>query len=155
MIRLPRLTPRQVLIVLHDLLATAAAIGLTFVMRFEDYVFFLKLPGLEIFLPFFLVYAVVVYFIFGLHRNKWRFTSVPDLTNIVRAATWAKENGLPVISMTGFSGGRSAKIADANLHVTADNYGVIEDVHQSLMHILAQYVRQAHMDEAVIRQRKF
>ncbi len=57
--------------------------------------------------------------------------------------------------MTGFSGGRSANIADANLHVTADNYGVIEDVHQSLMHILAQYVRQAHMDEAVIRQRKF
>jgi O-antigen biosynthesis protein WbqV len=87
MIRLPRLTPRQVLIVLHDLLATAAAIGLTFVMRFEGYVLFLKLPGLEIFLPFFLVYAVVVYFIFGLHRNKWRFTSVPDLTNIVRAAT--------------------------------------------------------------------
>jgi D-sedoheptulose 7-phosphate isomerase len=82
-------------------------------------------------------------------------SSSGDSENIVRAATWAKDNGLPVISMTGFSGGRSAKIADANLHVTADNYGVIEDVHQSLMHILAQYVRQAHMDEAVIRQRKF
>lgn len=82
-------------------------------------------------------------------------SSSGDSENIVRAATWAKENGLPVISMTGFSGGRSAKIADANLHVTADNYGVIEDVHQSLMHILAQYVRQAHMDEAVIKQRKF
>ena len=25
--------------------------------------------------------------IFGLHRNKWRFTSVPDLYNIFRAAT--------------------------------------------------------------------
>ena len=34
-------------------------------------------------------------------------------------------------------------------------YGVIEDVHQSLMHILAQHIRQAHMDEAVIGQRKF
>ena len=57
--------------------------------------------------------------------------------------------------MTGFSGGRSADIADVNLHIAADNYGIIEDVHQSLMHILAQYIRQAHMDEDLINQRKF
>jgi phosphoheptose isomerase len=75
--------------------------------------------------------------------------------NIVRAAQWAKENGLPVVSLTGFSGGRSAHIADVNLHVAADNYGVIEDVHQSLMHLLAQYLRQAHMDETLIPVRKF
>jgi D-sedoheptulose 7-phosphate isomerase/D-glycero-D-manno-heptose 1,7-bisphosphate phosphatase len=75
--------------------------------------------------------------------------------NIVRAALWAKDNGIPVIAMTGFSGGRSADIADVNLHVAADNYGVIEDIHQSLMHILAQHLRQAHMDEALIGQRKF
>ncbi|MCB0316619.1 MAG: SIS domain-containing protein, partial [Calditrichaeota bacterium] len=49
-------------------------------------------------------------------------SSSGDSENIVRAAKWAKENGLSVISMTGFSGGRSAKIADVNLHVTADNY---------------------------------
>jgi D-sedoheptulose 7-phosphate isomerase len=82
-------------------------------------------------------------------------SSSGDSENIVRAALWAKENGIPVISLTGFSGGRSAKIADINLHVTADNYGVIEDTHQSLMHILAQYVRQAHMQEDLIRERKF
>jgi len=87
MIRLQRLTPRQVLIVLHDVVATAAAITLTFVMRFEGGVLRMKLGGLELFLPVFLVYAAVVYFIFGLHRNKWRFTSVPDLSNIVRAST--------------------------------------------------------------------
>jgi len=75
--------------------------------------------------------------------------------NIVAAARWAKEHGIPVVSMTGFNGGRSAEIADVNLHVQADNYGVIEDVHQSLMHLLAQYIRQSHMDEAVIRERKF
>jgi O-antigen biosynthesis protein WbqV len=87
MIRLPRLTPRQSLIVLHDLVATAAAIGLTFVMRFDEHVLSLKLHGLKIFLPLFLLYAAVVYFIIGLHRNKWRFTSVPDLNNIFRAST--------------------------------------------------------------------
>ena len=82
-------------------------------------------------------------------------SSSGDSENIIRAARLAKENGMSVISMTGFSGGRSAEIADVNLHVTADNYGVIEDVHQSLMHILAQYVRHLHMDEEIIRQRKF
>jgi O-antigen biosynthesis protein WbqV len=87
MIRLPRLTPRQILIVLHDVVATAAAIVLTFVMRFDGHVLQLKLGALWFFLPLFLVYAAVVYFIFGLHRNKWRFTSVPDLSNIVRAST--------------------------------------------------------------------
>lgn len=82
-------------------------------------------------------------------------SSSGDSQNIVEAATWAHENNIPVISMTGFSGGRSARIADINLHVDADNYGVIEDVHQSLMHILAQYIRQAHMPEHLIEVRKF
>jgi phosphoheptose isomerase len=82
-------------------------------------------------------------------------SSSGESENIVRAALWAKDNGIPVIAMTGFSGGRSADIADVNLHVAADNYGVIEDIHQSLMHILAQHLRQAHMDEALIGQRKF
>jgi D-sedoheptulose 7-phosphate isomerase len=82
-------------------------------------------------------------------------SSSGDSENIVRAALWAKENGISVISMTSFSGGRSADIADVNLHVVSDNYGVIEDVHQSLMHILAQYIRQAHMEEDLIKQRKF
>ena len=87
MIRIPKLTSRQVLIVLHDLLATMAAIVVTFLMRFEDNALAERLRGLELFLPFFLVYAAVVYFILGLHRNKWRFTSIADLYNLFRAAT--------------------------------------------------------------------
>jgi len=75
--------------------------------------------------------------------------------NIVRAAQWAKDNGMTVLSLTGFTGGRSAKIADVNLHVDADNYGVIEDLHQSLMHALAHFIRQARMDEADIKANKF
>jgi len=84
---LPNLTLRQLLIMLHDIVATAAAIALTFLMRFEDEGLAPRLHGLKIFLPLFLIYAAVVYFIFGLHRNKWRFTSVPDLYNLFRAST--------------------------------------------------------------------
>jgi D-sedoheptulose 7-phosphate isomerase len=82
-------------------------------------------------------------------------SSSGDSENVVRAATWAKENGLGMIALTGFAGGRTATIADINIHVQSDNYGVIEDVHQSVMHMLAQYVRQKQMDEPLIQQRKF
>ena len=78
-----------------------------------------------------------------------------DSENIVRAGDAAKSGGMKVIALTGFKGGRSAKLADVNLHVAADNYGVIEDVHQSLMHVLAQWLRLAHMDPALVSKRKF
>ncbi len=82
-----RLTPRQVLIVLHDLFATTAAIVVTFLMRFEGNELYARLHALELFLPFFWAYAAAVYFIVGLHRNKWRFTSIPDLYNLFKAST--------------------------------------------------------------------
>ena len=75
--------------------------------------------------------------------------------NVVRACQWAKDNDVATIVMTGFDGGRSRAIADISLHVDADNYGIIEDVHQSLMHILAQFIRQAEMDAGLIAERKF
>src|SRR4051794_25921003 len=84
--RPPSLTTRQVLIVLHDLVATAAALVLTFYMRFEGLQLKAKLDGLMVILPFFLAIAFAIYFLFGMHRNKWRFTSVPDLFNIVRVS---------------------------------------------------------------------
>jgi O-antigen biosynthesis protein WbqV len=87
MIRLPHLTTRQMLIVLHDLVASACALFVTFVMRFEGTALTDRLGALLLILPGFLVYALVVFFIFHLERTKWRFTSVPDLSNIVRAAT--------------------------------------------------------------------
>ncbi len=87
MFRRQRLTPRQMLIVLHDLVATAAAILITFLMRFDGRELTSRLDvGLK-FLPLFVAYAGIVYFIFRLHWNKWRFTSVPDLYNIFRATT--------------------------------------------------------------------
>ena len=65
--------------------------------------------------------------------------------NVVRAIQWAKGNGLKTIALTGFSGGRSGEMADVNIHVAAENYGVVEDIHQSIMHCFAQYLRQAEL----------
>jgi len=78
-----------------------------------------------------------------------------DSENVVKAAQWARDNELEVIAFTGFKGGRTAGLATVHLHVEADNYGVVEDVHQSLMHILAQYIRQSRMSADLIANRKF
>lgn len=75
--------------------------------------------------------------------------------NVVKAAEWARAHGMPVVGFTGFAGGRLKELATVSLHVDADNYGVIEDTHQSLMHALAQYIRLAHMDPSVVADRKF
>jgi D-sedoheptulose 7-phosphate isomerase len=81
-------------------------------------------------------------------------SSSGDSENIVRALAWARDNGLTTIAMSGFSGGRSAKAADISLHVAAENYGV-EDAHQALMHILAQYVRMSEIPEASLATLRF
>ncbi len=82
-------------------------------------------------------------------------SSSGDSENVVQAVLWARANGVETIALTGFTGGRSGELAETHLHVQADNYGVIEDVHQSVMHILSQYLRLAHMTPALIALRKF
>jgi hypothetical protein len=42
-----------------------------------------------------------------------------------------------------------------HLYIVANNNGVIEDTHQSLMHILAQFIRLKRMDAETIKRRKF
>ncbi|MBR0930762.1 nucleoside-diphosphate sugar epimerase/dehydratase [Bradyrhizobium sp. 62B] len=88
MTRLSHLTLRNFLIALHDLLATTAALFAAFYVRFEGGDgFFDRLPLLFQILPYFLAFSVVVFFVLNLTTTKWRFISLPDALNIIRAAT--------------------------------------------------------------------
>jgi phosphoheptose isomerase len=71
-------------------------------------------------------------------------------SNIVRALQWAREHDLRTIALTGFTGGEALSLADVSIHVTGANYGVVEDLHQAVMHALAQYIRQSRMTPAAI-----
>ena len=82
-------------------------------------------------------------------------SSSGDSENIVRALDWAGNNGMTTIALSGFSGGRSSQMADISLHVAAENYGVVEDVHQSLIHILAQYVRMSELPSELVQTLRF
>lgn len=85
MVAFPRLTSRRLLIVAHDMLATAAALLACLYVRFEDVGLAQRWSWLRILVPAFVVYAGVVYMAFRLYAAKWRFASLPDLYNIFRA----------------------------------------------------------------------
>src|SRR5882762_2519684 len=87
MTRLSNLTLRNALIAAHDALATALAVLASFYLRFEGDWFFERLPILFRFLPYFILLSIVVCYVFNLTTTKWRFISLPDALNILRAAT--------------------------------------------------------------------
>ena len=70
--------------------------------------------------------------------------------NILRALTWARDHDLRTIALTGFDGGHARDLADVSVHVAGANYGIVEDLHQAVMHALAQYIRQSRMTPEAI-----
>ncbi|MFZ5682181.1 MAG: polysaccharide biosynthesis protein [Bradyrhizobiaceae bacterium] len=86
-IRFPRLTWRNLLIVIHDVLATIFAVVASFYLRFEGSGLTERLPLLLHILPYFVIFSILVCYTFRLTTTKWRFISLPDFFNIVKAST--------------------------------------------------------------------
>jgi FlaA1/EpsC-like NDP-sugar epimerase len=84
---LSSLTSRNLLIAIHDAIATMLAVLASFYLRFEGELFFDKLPLLLQILPYFIALSVVACYVFNLTTTKWRFISLPDALNILRVAT--------------------------------------------------------------------
>ncbi len=75
--------------------------------------------------------------------------------NIVRALAWARDHDLRTIALTGFDGGDARAVAEVSVHVDCTNYGIVEDLHQAVMHALAQYIRQSRMTADAIASTMF
>jgi D-sedoheptulose 7-phosphate isomerase/D-glycero-D-manno-heptose 1,7-bisphosphate phosphatase len=75
--------------------------------------------------------------------------------NIVRALSWARDHGLHTVAFTGFTGGGARSVAHVTIHIDSNNYGVVEDLHQSAMHAIAQYIRQSRMTPDAIAAETF
>ncbi|RJF76546.1 nucleoside-diphosphate sugar epimerase/dehydratase [Rhodopseudomonas palustris] len=80
-------TYRNWLIALHDAGVTAIAVLLSFFLRFDGENLLDRLPLLLKILPYFIVFSFFVCYAFQLTTTKWRFVSIPDLLNILRAAS--------------------------------------------------------------------
>ena len=62
--------------------------------------------------------------------------------NLLKAAALAKARGAKTAALLGFDGGKLKGKVDLALLVSSDQYGVIEDLHMSIGHILTFYLKQ-------------
>ena len=67
-------------------------------------------------------------------------------SNIVQATKYSKEIGSTIIGLTGFTGGALKELSDINIHfeTSTNDYGLVEDAHMILNHILFSYFCQEH-----------
>ena len=61
--------------------------------------------------------------------------------NIIKAIEYAKQCNSKIIGVTGFDGGKLKTLSDINFHVKTqkDEYGLVEDMHMILDHIIYSY----------------
>ena len=62
--------------------------------------------------------------------------------NILKVINFAKSKKLNTVSFTGFASKKIQKITDINFNANIKNYGVSEDIFQSLLHMISQSIRQ-------------
>ncbi len=56
--------------------------------------------------------------------------------NIIRALKYAKSQGAIIIGFLGNKGGKAKEFTDLNIIIQSNNYGIIEDLHLTLNHLL-------------------
>jgi D-sedoheptulose 7-phosphate isomerase len=61
--------------------------------------------------------------------------------NVLQAMRYARSHSAEVVGLLGFDGGAAASLSDISLIVPSDHYGVIEDVHLIINHILVDYFK--------------
>lgn len=60
--------------------------------------------------------------------------------NVLKAAEFAKNKGAMVVALIGFGGGKLKEMADKSVVLSSSDYGVVEDIHLSLAHIICYLV---------------
>jgi len=61
--------------------------------------------------------------------------------NVIKAIRYAQSQCAEVAAILGFDGGQAAQLADLAVVVASDHYGVVEDVHLVINHILVEHFR--------------
>ncbi|MCW2236543.1 polysaccharide biosynthesis protein [Azospirillum canadense] len=80
-------SPRALMIYLHDLVMTAIALVVALYLRVGGLAFDYYSDALINGLPILVLIAAVVFRLSGLYRGIWRYASVPDLLQLIRAVS--------------------------------------------------------------------
>jgi len=67
--------------------------------------------------------------------------------NVVNAVRYAQERSAEVAAILGFDGGTCAMLADLAIVVPSDHFGIIEDVHLVINHIIVDYFKSRLAEE--------
>lgn len=67
--------------------------------------------------------------------------------NIVKAMRYARSLSATVVGLLGFDGGQAAGIADLAVVVPSASYGIVEDIHLVINHVLVEYFKKALAEE--------
>jgi D-sedoheptulose 7-phosphate isomerase len=62
--------------------------------------------------------------------------------NLLKAAEYANKKGAMTAGLLGFDGGKLKDLASLSILLPCDQYGVIEDLHMGIGHILTFYIKQ-------------
>ncbi|MGH1543749.1 MAG: polysaccharide biosynthesis protein [Arenicella sp.] len=86
-------------VVLHDMLWIPFAWLGAYSLRYNfEYIPRIFLDTCITLLPYVVVAQIFVYFVVGVHRGEWRFVSLPDLTQIIKAVAF----GTAMVALTAF-----------------------------------------------------
>lgn len=77
------------LLVAMDLLLILAAHAIAYLIRFEGQIPSAHLRELFALLPWLVAVKLLCFLFFGLYQGMWRYTSLPDLLNVIKASTTA------------------------------------------------------------------
>lgn len=77
------------------------------------------------------------------------FSCSGNSPNVIKAIKYARAEGVKVVGVSGFDGGELMELADINFHVRTDvgDYGLVEDVHMILDHLIYSYYLQLMSDD--------
>jgi D-sedoheptulose 7-phosphate isomerase len=62
--------------------------------------------------------------------------------NVLKAIRYARSRSAEVVGLLGFDGGQAAELVDLAIVVPSYDYGVVEDLHLIINHILVEYFRE-------------
>lgn len=90
---------------IFDIIIVSLSFFASFLLRFDFKIPFSVWSELENYLPAILISKLFSFFIFGLYRGMWRYTSLSDLINILKASSLGSLISLSILSlMFGLSG---------------------------------------------------
>ena len=69
--------------------------------------------------------------------------------NIINAVDYCKKNKIQTIGLSGFKGGYLNKFSTIGINFNSENYGVSEDTHHILMHVMMQYLRLKYLKKKI------